>query len=38
MAKRAGETIVEIEGGHLLPMANPDEVAELIAQAAEAVN
>ncbi|QOL83058.1 alpha/beta fold hydrolase [Pseudooceanicola spongiae] len=38
MAKRARATVVEIEGGHLLPMANPDEVAELIAQAAEEMN
>ena len=38
MAKRAGATVVEIKGGHLLPMANPDAVAELIAQAAEEVN
>ncbi|WP_241557879.1 alpha/beta hydrolase [Falsirhodobacter deserti] len=34
MAKRAGSTVVEIENGHMLPMTSPDEVAEVIAQAA----
>ncbi|WP_349540547.1 alpha/beta hydrolase [Sagittula sp. NFXS13] len=38
MAERAGSTLVEIENGHMLPMTNPDEVAEVIAQAAKAVN
>lgn len=37
MAKRAGSTVVEIENGHMLPMTSPDEVAEVIAQAARAV-
>lgn len=37
MAKRAGSTVVEIENGHMLPMTSPDEVAEVIAQAAETV-
>ncbi|WP_223162912.1 alpha/beta fold hydrolase [Roseivivax sediminis] len=37
MAERAGSTVVEIENGHMLPMTSPDEVAEVIAQAAEAV-
>ena len=37
MAKRAGSTVIEIENGHMLPMTSPDEVAEVIAQAAEAV-
>lgn len=37
MAERAGSTIIEIENGHMLPMTSPDEVAEVIAQAAAAV-
>lgn len=37
MSERAGSTVIEIENGHLLLMTNPDEVAELIRQAAEAV-
>ncbi|WP_435171565.1 alpha/beta fold hydrolase [Falsirhodobacter sp. 1013] len=37
MARRAGSTVVEIENGHMLPMTSPDEVAEVIAQAARAV-
>ncbi|TGN51308.1 alpha/beta hydrolase [Paracoccus liaowanqingii] len=37
MSVRAGSTVIEIENGHMLPMTSPDEVAELIAQAAEAV-
>ncbi|MDB6453268.1 alpha/beta hydrolase [Falsirhodobacter sp. 20TX0035] len=37
MAKRAGSTVVEIENGHMLPMTSPDEVAEVIAQAARTV-
>lgn len=37
MAERAGATIVEIEGGHLLPMSHPDGVAGLIEEAASAV-
>ena len=38
MAKRAGSTVVDIENGHMLPMTNPDEVADAIRQAAEAVD
>ncbi len=34
MAERAGSTVIEIENGHMLPMTSPDEVAEVIAQAA----
>lgn len=34
MAERSGATVVEIEGGHLLPMSHPDEVAALIEEAA----
>ncbi|WP_246710157.1 alpha/beta fold hydrolase [Martelella soudanensis] len=37
MAERAGSTVIEIKNGHMLPMTSPDEVAEVIAQAAEAV-
>jgi pimeloyl-ACP methyl ester carboxylesterase len=37
MSERAGSTIVEIENGHMLPMTNPEEVADVIRQAAEAV-
>lgn len=37
MSERAGSTVVEIVNGHMLPMTNPDEVAEVIRQAAEAV-
>jgi pimeloyl-ACP methyl ester carboxylesterase len=37
MAERAGSTIIEIKNGHMLPMTNPVEVAEVIAQAAKAV-
>ena len=37
MATRAGSTVVDIKTGHMLPMTNPDEVAEVIAQAADAV-
>lgn len=37
MAERAGSTVVEIDNGHMLPMTSPDEVAELIRQAAEAL-
>ena len=37
MAERAGSTIIEIENGHMLPMTSPDQVADVIAQAAEAV-
>ena len=37
MAERAGSTVVEIDNGHMLPMTNPHEVAEVIAQAAAAV-
>lgn len=38
MSQRAGSTVVDIENGHMLPMTNPDEVAEVIRQAAEAVD
>ena len=38
MAERASSTIIEIRNGHMPPMTSPDEVAEVIAQAAEAVN
>lgn len=38
MSKRAGSTLFEIENGHMLPMTNPDEVADVIRQAAEAVD
>ena len=37
MAERAGSTVTEIENGHMLPMTNPEEVAAVIQQAAEAV-
>lgn len=37
MSERAGSTVVDIENGHMLPMTNPDEVADVIRQAAEAV-
>ncbi|MFD1912213.1 alpha/beta fold hydrolase [Halodurantibacterium flavum] len=37
MAERAGSTVVEIENGHMLPMTSPDEVADVIRQAASAV-
>ncbi|WP_232830604.1 alpha/beta fold hydrolase [Oceanicella sp. SM1341] len=37
MAERAGSTVVELGTGHMLPMASPDEVAEVIARAARAV-
>lgn len=36
MAQRAGSTAVDIENGHMLPMTNPDEVADVIRKAAEA--
>jgi pimeloyl-ACP methyl ester carboxylesterase len=38
MAERSGAKVVEIEGGHLLPMSHPDEVTALIEQAAKAVD
>lgn len=37
MSERAGSTVVEIVNGHMLPMTSPDEVADVIRQAAEAV-
>jgi pimeloyl-ACP methyl ester carboxylesterase len=37
MAKRAGSTTVEVDGGHLAFMANPAPVAALIEQAAESL-
>lgn len=38
MSQRAGSTVVEIENGHMLPMTNPDDVADVIRQAAAAVD
>lgn len=38
MSERAGSTVVEIENGHMLPMTNPDDVAQVIRQAAETVD
>jgi len=38
MSERAGSTTVEIENGHMLPMTNPDDVADVIRQAADAVD
>lgn len=38
MSERARSIVVEIENGHMLPMTNPDEVADVIRQAAEAVD
>ncbi len=37
MSQRAGSTVEEVENGHMLPMTNPNEVADVIRQAAEAV-
>ena len=37
MSRRAGSTVENIENGHMLPMTNPDEVSDVIRQAAEAV-
>ncbi|SEB10363.1 alpha/beta hydrolase, partial [Rubrimonas cliftonensis] len=37
MSLRAGSAVTDIENGHMLPMTNPDEVAAVIQQAAEAV-
>lgn len=37
MSQRAGSTVEYIENGHMLPMTNPDEVADVIRKAAEAV-
>ncbi|MEI4263382.1 alpha/beta fold hydrolase [Roseovarius sp. D0-M9] len=37
MSERAGSTVVDIENGHMLPMTNPDDVANVIRQAAEEV-
>ena len=37
MSQRAGSTVEEVENGHMLPMTNPDEVADVIQRAAEAV-
>jgi pimeloyl-ACP methyl ester carboxylesterase len=37
MSQRAGATVVEIDGGHLLPMSHPAEVAGLIETAAAAI-
>jgi len=36
MAKRAGSTVVEVSGSHAVYVSRPEEVARLIAQAAEA--
>ncbi|SFH45520.1 Pimeloyl-ACP methyl ester carboxylesterase [Palleronia marisminoris] len=38
MSERAGSTVVEIENGHMLTMTNPADVADVIRQAAEAVD
>jgi pimeloyl-ACP methyl ester carboxylesterase len=38
MSKRSGGRIVEIKGGHMIPMTNPDEIVSLIKQAAESVD
>lgn len=37
MSQRAGSTVEELENGHMLPMTNPGEVADVIRQAAQAV-
>jgi pimeloyl-ACP methyl ester carboxylesterase len=37
MSQRAGSTVEDVENGHMLPMTNPDEVADVIRQAAGAV-
>lgn len=37
MAERAGSAVVTIENGHMLPMTNPEAVAEVVARAAETV-
>ncbi len=37
MSERAGSTVVDIDNGHMLPMTNPNEVADVIRQAAKAV-
>jgi pimeloyl-ACP methyl ester carboxylesterase len=37
MSQRAGSTVEELENGHMLPMTNPDDVADVIRRAAEAV-
>ena len=38
MSTRSGATTVEIDGGHLLPMTHPDEIAALIEAAAKEVD
>lgn len=38
MSKRSGAKTVDIQGGHLLPMSNADEVSSLIEKAAASVN
>ncbi|MBX7484103.1 alpha/beta fold hydrolase [Qipengyuania qiaonensis] len=35
MSQRAGSTVADVENGHMLPMTSPDEVTEVIRQAAE---
>ena len=37
MATRADSTVVEVNGGHLLALSHPDEVAALIKQAADTI-
>lgn len=37
MSERARSRVQDVENGHMLPMTNPDEVADVIRQAAEAV-
>jgi pimeloyl-ACP methyl ester carboxylesterase len=38
MAERSGATTVEIEGGHMIPITNPDAIVSLITQAAQSVD
>lgn len=38
MSRRAGSTVEDIENGHMLPMTNPDQVADVIREAAEALD
>ena len=38
MAKRAGATVVESNGSHVVQLSQPDAVAALIKSAAQAIN
>lgn len=38
MSERSGATVVEVEGGHLLPISHPSEITSLIEEAAISVN